>query len=130
VTEAERSIDCCLPPFTTQTQMRAFKREIYRLDDVSTYYYTRAMQGDCDAAHVFARVSERRSAVSGWSSVNIRLDPYSAQVKEQPSEHQQIRDAIFRLKYGPQWQPSDSFDANGNLLASPTAPSADDQKEP
>jgi hypothetical protein len=42
--------------------------------------------------------------MQGWSSVNIRLDPYAAQVKEQRSQHEQIRDTIFRLKYGPQWK--------------------------
>jgi hypothetical protein len=82
------------------------------------------MEGEIESAHVYARINERYCAMQGWSSVNIRLDPYSAQVKEQPSQHEQIRDAIFRLKYGPQWQPSDSFDANGALLA-PSADEAD-----
>jgi hypothetical protein len=127
VTEIERAIDHCLPPFNTQTQMRAYKREIQKLEDAGTKYHARAMEGDIDSGHLYARINERYCAMQGWSSVNIRLDPYAAQVKEQPSSHEKIRDAIMRLKYGPQWQPSDSFDADGNLLARPTAPSADGQ---
>jgi hypothetical protein len=112
VPEIGLAIDRCLPPFNTQTQMRAYKREIQKLEDVGTHYYAKAMQGEIESAHVYARINERYCAMQGWSSVNIRLDPYAAQVKEQPSQHEQIRDAIFRLKYGPQWKPSDSFGAD------------------
>src|SRR5215831_5225500 len=80
VTEVDRAIDRCLPPFTTATQMREYKRDLQRLDDVSAHYYTKAMAGDIDSAHIFARVNERRCAMSGWSLVNIRMDPIAAQV--------------------------------------------------
>ena len=125
--EAERAIDRCLPVFNSRTEMMAYKRERQKLDDIGSKYHAQAMAGDIDSGHLYARINERRCAMAGWTSVNVRLDPYSEQVKEEPTEHEQIRDAIFRVKYGPQWQPSDSFDANGNLLAPPTAPSADDQ---
>jgi hypothetical protein len=125
--EAERAIDRCLPVFNSRTEMMAYKRERQKLDDIGSKYHAQAMAGDIDSGHLYARINERRCAMAGWTSVNVRLDPYSAQVKEEPTQHEQIRDAIFRMKYGPQWQPSDSFDANGNLLAPPTAPSADDQ---
>jgi hypothetical protein len=109
--------------------MRAYKREIQRLEDLGAKYHALAMGDDAspEMAHVYARINERRCAMSGWSSVNIRLDPFAAQVKEQPTQHEKIRDAIFRLKYGPQWQPSDSFDADGALLAPPTADQNGDQ---
>jgi len=129
VTEIGMAIDRCLPVFNPTTQMRAYKREIQKLEDVGGYYYAKAMEGEIESAHVYARINERYCAMQGWSSVNIRLDPYAAQVKEEPSQHEKIRDAIFRVKYGPQWQPSDSFDANGNLLAPPTAPPADDENQ-
>jgi hypothetical protein len=129
VTEIERAIDRCLPVFDTQNQMRAYKREIQRLEDLGAKYHALAMGDDAspEMAHVYARINERRCAMSGWSSVNIRLDPFAAQVKEQPTQHEKIRDAIFRLKYGPQWQPSDSFGADGALLAPPTADQNGDQ---
>jgi len=117
MTEIGMAIDRCLPVFNSKNQMMAYKREIQKLEDVGTHYYAKALEGDLDSGHLYARINERYCAMQGWSSVSVRLDPYSAQVKEQPSQHQQIRDAIFRLKYGPQWKPEDSFDANGNLLA-------------
>jgi hypothetical protein len=126
VTEIGMAIDRCLPVFNSTTQMRAYKREIQKLEDAGGYYYAKAMEGEIESAHVYARINERYCAMQGWSSVNIRLDPYAAQVKEEPTQHEKIRDAIFRLKYGPQWQPSDTFAPDGSLLASPsTAPSAD-----
>jgi hypothetical protein len=126
VTEIERAIDRCLPVFDTVNQMRAYKRELQRLEDIGAKYHALAMGDDAspEMAHVYARINERRCAMSGWSSVSIRLDPFEAQVKEQPTGYEKIRDAIMRLKHGPQWQPSDSFDADGKLLASP---STDDQ---
>jgi hypothetical protein len=126
VTEIGMAIDRCLPPFNTQTQMRAYKREIQKLEDVGGHYYAKAMEGEIESAHVYARINERYCAMQGWSSVNIRLDPYAAQVKEESSGHQKIFQAIMRLKYGPQWQPGDpgdgTLDGNGNALAPPTAP--------
>src|SRR5215472_14225324 len=97
VTEIGQAIDRCLPPFNTQTQMRAYKREIQKLEDVGTKYYANAMEGEIESAHVYARINERYCAMQGWSSVNIRLDPYSAQVKEEPSGHQKIFEAIMRV---------------------------------
>jgi len=118
VIEIDRAIDRCLPPFTSVTQMRAFKREFQRMEDIGTKYHAKAMEGDIDAAHICARINERRCAMGGWTSVNIRLDPYAAQVKEEPSGHEQIKAAILRIA-----RPS----GNGAALAPPTAPSADDQ---
>src|SRR5215471_2912582 len=115
VTEIERAIDRCLPVFDTVNQMRAYKRELQRLEDIGAKYHALAMGDDAspEMAHVYTRINERRCAMSGWSSVSIR-----------PTGYEKIRDAIMRLKHGPQWQPSDSFDADGKLLASP---STDDQ---
>jgi hypothetical protein len=102
--EAEYAIDRCLPPFSSASQLRAYKRDLQRLDDVSAYYYAKALAGDCDSAHIFARVQERRAAISGWSSVNIRLDPYQAQAAEGPKRfdrmYQTIMDFTERQKSG------------------------------
>jgi len=59
VVEVERAIDRCLPVFNSQNQMRAYKREIQKLEDVGTKYYERAMQGEVESAHIFARINER-----------------------------------------------------------------------
>src|SRR5262249_19200855 len=128
----------------TANQMRAYKRELQRLEDIGAKYHALAMADDAspEMAHIFARLNERRCAMAGWSSVHIKLDPFTAQTQEQPSQHERIRDAIFRLKYGPDWQPPSDWEAflarerkddrrererNGKALAPPTAPSADDE---
>jgi len=102
--EVEYAIDRCLPPFSSASQLRAYKRDLQRLDDVGSYYYTKAMAGDLDSAHIYARINERRSSMSGWSSVNVRLDPVAAQTAERPSQHERIKDAIMRLAKGPNWR--------------------------
>jgi len=109
----EQAIDRCAGLQHADSDAGIQEREIQKL--VGTKYYARAMGGDIDSGHLYARINERYCAMQGWTSVNIRLDPYAAQIKEQPSQHEQIRDAIFRIKYGPQWQPSDSFGADGAL---------------
>jgi hypothetical protein len=104
--------------------MRAYKREIQKLEDLGTKYHAKAMREENpDDAHVYARLNERLCAMQGWSSVNVRLDPYSAQVREELSGHEQIKAAILRIAR-PGWQPK--TDGNG-ALAPPIAPSADDQ---
>jgi hypothetical protein len=137
VSEIGQAIDRCLPPFNSQTQMRAYKREIQKLEDVGTHYYAKAMEGDLDSGHLYARINERYCAMQGWSSVNVRLDPYQAQTEQKPSQHEQIKDAIMRIAKGPNWRelvderlndlPAKT-DGNGAALAPPTAPSEDDQK--
>src|SRR5215831_12834031 len=107
VTEIEHAIDRCLPPFTTQNQMRAYKRELQRLEDIGAKYHALAMADNAtpEMAHVYARLNERRCAMAGWSSINVRLDPFSVQTQQQPSEHEKITEALFRLKYGQDWTP-------------------------
>jgi hypothetical protein len=52
-----------LPPFNTQTQMRAYKREIQKLEDVG-HYYAKAMQGEIESAHVYAQINKRYCAMA------------------------------------------------------------------
>src|SRR5262245_19197365 len=67
MTDIERAIDRCLPVFNTQTQMRAYTRELHKLEDVGAFYHTRAMTGDIDSGHLYARINERYCAMQGWS---------------------------------------------------------------
>ena len=117
VMEIERAIDRVLPPFTTQNQMRAYKRELQRLEDVGAKYHSLVMADDSspELAHVYARINERRCAMSGWSSINVRLEPYTAEASQQPSRHERIREVIMRL----------TSDGNGAALP-PLASSAED----
>ena len=100
--QVEQAIDRCLPVFSTQTQMRAYKREIQKLEDLGTKYYAKAMHDEIESAHIYARINERYCAMQGWTSVNIRLEPYTAQVQQQAlPRHEKIRAAIMRLTEQP-----------------------------
>jgi hypothetical protein len=114
VMEVERAIDRVLPPFTTQNQMRAYKRELQRLEDIGTKYHALAMANDTNTefAHIYARINERRCSMSGWSSINVRLDPFVAQVQEQPKSFEKIRQAVYAVARGHPGQPA--IDGNGS----------------
>ena len=122
VPEIGLAIDRCLPPFNTQTQMRAYKREIQKLEDAGTKYHARTMQGDINSGHLYARINERYCAMQGWSSVNIRLDPYQAQTQQQPKRFDRLYEQIMAFK-----QRESPSNGNGNALPPPSEPSSDDR---
>jgi|AmaraimetFIIA100_FD_contig_71_4401226_length_850_multi_3_in_0_out_0_1 hypothetical protein len=123
VVEIERAIDRCLPVFTSATQMRAYKRELQRLEDIGTKYHALAMANDSNTefAHIFARINERRCAMAGWSSVNIRLDPSAVEAAQQPSSHERIKQAILRLARPERFQQPNSGDGAVDVPAVPDA---------
>jgi hypothetical protein len=122
VTEVELAIDRCLPVFNSATQMRAYKREIQKLEDAGTKYHARTMQGDINSGHLYARINERYCAMQGWSSVNIRLDPYQAQTQQQPKRFDRLYEQIMAFK-----QRESPSNGNGNALPPPSEPSSDDR---
>jgi hypothetical protein len=112
VAEVERALDRMLPAFDMQHNLRAFKRELRRLEDLSGEFFAIAKRDkDRDCAHLVARLNERICAMRGWTSINIRMDPMAAQVAERPSNHQKIREAVFRLAGR---TPPPLADGNGN----------------
>jgi len=120
VAEIEQALDRCLPAFNAQNQLRAFKREIQRLEDLSSEFFTIAKRDkDHDSAHLVARLNERIASMRGWTAINIRMDPIAAQAHQEPSSHDQSRAAIMRIARGPDWQPPD---ANGGDIAALAAP--------
>src|SRR5262245_47121545 len=63
VAEVERVLDRMLPVFDAQSQLRAFKRELHRLEDLAGEFYTiakRDQDRDCarNSAHLVARLNE------------------------------------------------------------------------
>jgi|SRR5215472_4521529 len=98
LTQIEQILDRMLPAFDAQNQLRAFKREIERLESLSSEFYTIAKRDLCrDSAHLVARLNERICAMRGWSPVNVRMDPLAVQVAEQPSSYDRISEAIMRV---------------------------------
>jgi len=121
VTDVERAIDRCLPPFNALNQMRAYKRELQKLEDIGAKYHALAMADDSNTefAHIFARINERRCSMAGWSSISVRLDPVTAQAQEQPSDYEKIRRAVFGVARGdPDYKPKIG---NGPALPPPDA---------
>ena len=124
IAEVELILDRCLPTFDARNQLRAYKRELARLETLASEFYAIARRDkSTEHAHIFARLNERLAAMRGWTSVNIRMDPTVAQIAEKPSRHEKIREAIFRLARGPDWKPNDG---NGAI----DAPSSPDDTEP
>ena len=122
-TAVEQAIDRALPSFSQQTQARAYKRQLFLMEDLNTEFYAIAKRDkSIEAAHLCARLNERICAMNGWSSVNIKVDPVAAQAAEQPTEHEQVRDAIMRMARPERY----ANNGNGPALAPPPAPSADD----
>jgi hypothetical protein len=118
----EQALDRVLPVINQQTQGRSYKRQLFLMEDLNTEFYAIAKRDkSIEAAHLCARLNERICAMNGWSSVNLKVDPVAAQTAEQPTEHEQIRDAILRIAR------PERYANNGNALAPPTAPSEDDQ---
>src|SRR5215813_1000327 len=120
----EQALDRVLPTFTQQTQARSYKRQLFLMEDLNSEFYAIAKRDkSIEAAHLCARLNERICAMNGWTSVNLKVDPVAAQAAEQPTEHDQIKAAIMRMARPERY----ANNGNGNALAPPTAPSADDQ---
>jgi len=119
----EQALDRALPVINQQTQGRSYKRQLFLMEDLNTEFYAIAKRDkSIEAAHLCARLNERICAMNGWSSVNIKVDPVAAQAAEQPTEHEQVRDAIMRMARPERY----ANNGNGPALAPPPAPSADD----
>src|SRR5262245_20148642 len=112
VTQVEQILDRMLPVFDAQNQLRAYKRELRRLEDLSGEFFTIAKRDkNHESAHLVARLNERICAMRGFSPVNVRMDPLTVEVKQQPSRHDRLREAIMRLQHDPLYGPKD---ANGS----------------
>src|SRR5262245_9559774 len=117
VAQIEAALDRMLPAFDSQNQLRAFKREIARLEDLSSEFFTIAKRDkDRDCAHLVARLNERIASMRGWTSVNIRMDPLAAQTEQAPSDYERIRAAIYRLARPERFQQSNGGDGAVNAL--------------
>jgi hypothetical protein len=114
LTEVERILDRMLPAFDGQHQLRAFKRELQRLEDLSGEFFALAKRDhDRDSAHLVARLNERICAMRGWSPVNIRMDPLTVQAQEAPRSFDRVRQAIYQCARGSS-APGDGPSQDGN----------------
>ena len=98
ITQVEQIIDRSLPVFDAQNQIRAYKRELRRLEDLSGEFFIIAKRDkDRESAHLVARLNERICAMRGFSPVNVRMDPLQVEVAEQPASFERIAATIDRF---------------------------------
>jgi hypothetical protein len=120
IRRVEEIIDRTLPIFDAASQLRAYKRELRRLEDLSGEFFAIAKrEKNHESAHLVARLNERICAMRGFSPVNIRMDPLTVEVKQQPSQHEKIREVIMRLTQGPDRQSNDGNGQQPNSDGSP-----------
>src|SRR5262249_55894433 len=76
IRQVEEAIDRMLPVFDAQSQLRAFKRELHRLEALSGEFYAIAKRDkNHESAHLVARLNERICAMRGIGPMNVRMDP-------------------------------------------------------
>jgi len=122
IRRVEEIIDRMLPVFDAQNQLRAFKRELRRLEDLSGEFFAIAKRDkNTECAHLVARLNERICAMRGIGPMNVRMDPLTVQVAEQPSRHERIKEVILRLTRG------SNGDGNGSA---PSSDAPSDAPEP
>jgi len=98
IRRVEEIIDRMLPVFDAQNQLRAYKRELRRLEDLSGEFFAIAKRDkNHESGHLVARLNERICAMRGFSPVNVRMDPLTVEVKQQPSQHERIAAAINQM---------------------------------
>jgi hypothetical protein len=106
IRQVEEIIDRMLPVFDTQSQLRAFKRELRRSEDLSGEFFAIAKRDkNHESAHLVARLNERICAMRGIGPMNMCMGPLAAEVAQQPSSHDRIYETIMRLAR-PGWQPN------------------------
>jgi hypothetical protein len=77
--EIEHVLDRMLPALDVPNQLRAFKRELERMEQLSGEFHKRAMKGDPEAAHVTLRANERICAMRGFNAQG-KMDPVQVQL--------------------------------------------------
>jgi hypothetical protein len=98
VAQIEQAVDRVLPSFGPASQLRSYKRELERLESLSSDFYALAKKDkNPEHAHLVARLNERICAMRGISAINVRMDPYVTEVAQQPTQFEKIKEAIERI---------------------------------
>jgi hypothetical protein len=122
--EVEEAIDWRLDyEVDNRMRLRAVKLSAARLDALRVPFFEKAMKGDAQAGLLCVKIEERRALLFGLDQpLQSRVDVYQIQAAEQPTQHEQIRRAIYAIARGdPDYQPDD--DGNGNGSSGPSEPS-------
>jgi hypothetical protein len=111
VVQIEQALDRMLPPFNQTGQLRAFERELRRLEDLSSDFYALARKDkNPECAHLYARLNERICAMRGIGPASTRMDPLTVEVAQQPSSFEKIKNAINHVYMQQPQAQRDAFD--------------------
>jgi len=111
VLQIEQALDRMLPSFSAASQLRAYKRELEKMECLSAEFYALAKRDKSpEHAHLVARLNERICAMRGIGPVNIHWDPHTVQVEAQPSSFEKIKNAINHVYMQQPQAQRDAFD--------------------
>src|SRR5215813_6233775 len=95
--EVDASLDRTLPKITNDAKRRIVALDLDRLDGLIEVFYKRAIEKvDAQAGLLVVKILEQKAALLGLDSPQ-KLDIVQVQTQEQPSEHDQIHEAIMSL---------------------------------
>lgn len=97
-------------PVDNRARVRMIMTDLGILDRLISEFYQRSLASNDAVSAQFATVAiralERKHELTGMSAATrIDLQVTHEPVKA-PTRHEQIRAAVMRLKYGPDWQPN------------------------
>ena len=107
VDEVNASLDRVLPKLDNAARLRHISLDLQRLDELLKTFLALAIEKeDTQAGLLVVKILERKAAMLGLDSPQ-KFDVISVQAQREPSNHEKIREAIFRLARGPDWKPND-----------------------
>lgn len=108
ISEVNASLDRTLPMIDNAARRRHISLDLSRLDGLlETFYKLAVEKADDKAGLVVVKILERKSALLGLDSPH-KVDIVQLQAQRTPSNHEKIKAAVMRLKYGPNWEPNGS----------------------
>jgi len=102
-------------PIHLESRIRMIKHDLGKLDRLTQIFYEKAINGCIQSGLLVIRVLERKHELLGMNSavkIEIAQTPPNA-----PTRHDRIREAIFRMARGSDWQPSDGNGGDGAVDA-------------
>jgi hypothetical protein len=112
VADADASLDRTLPKITNDAKRRLVALDLDRLDGLIQVFYKHAVESvDAQAGLLVVKILERKAALLGLDQPQ-KLDVVAVQTQEEPSGHDQIRDAILRVARPERFRQSDD-EGNG-----------------
>src|SRR5215471_3335560 len=130
VVELDQALERCFP-LDTAARLRTIRADLGKLDRLIEKFYLKAIAGDGDvnSAALVVKAWERKAELLGLDAVQ-RIDLQIINPPQQVSHHERLREAIMRLRSGPDWQPIDGNSPPLNDDGAVDALSTSDGKEP